>query len=152
MLHLPYYLFRSIKILFHHSLIRLVVMHQLQQKNISWDAFIANEVFTTPPGHHQQDIPSSSHAPTSTSPSHLVVHTSPSTHIQPPHIDSSSSPFHNPSPSYHDAKASSSDRNIETFDTKIIDIEPFPLTYQRGYRHVFASHVVKGAMPSSSSK
>ena len=34
----------------------------------------------------------------------------------------------------------------------MIDIESFPLTYQRGHRHVFASLGVKGAMPSSSAK
>ena len=34
----------------------------------------------------------------------------------------------------------------------MIDVEPFPNTYQRGHRHVFASLGVKGAMPSSSVK
>ena len=29
------------------------------------------------------------------------------------------------------------------------DTEPFPLTYQRGYRHVFSALEVQGAMPSS---
>lgn len=32
------------------------------------------------------------------------------------------------------------------------DVEPLPKTYKRGYRHVFATLVVKGAMPSSSTK
>ena len=138
--------------LFHHSLIKMVVMHQLQQKKISWDAFIANEVFTTPPSHHDQDIPSSSHPPISTSPSHPDVHTSPPTHIHSPHVDPTSSPFYNPSPSHHDTRASSSERDIDVACTKITDIEPFPMTYQRGHMHVFASHGVERAMPSSSAK
>ena len=67
----------------------MVVMHQLQQKNISWDAFIANDVFTTPPSHHEQDIPSSSHPPITSSPSHPTTHAPPSTHIPSPHDDPS---------------------------------------------------------------
>ena len=67
MLHLPYYLYRSIdkmsyivqkrdypqqmQSLFHHSLIKMVVMHQLQDKGIPWETFIANEVFTSPQAH-----------------------------------------------------------------------------------------------------
>ena len=168
MLHIPYYLFRSIEkmayivktrdykqkmqSLFHHSLIKMVVMHQLQQENIPWDTLITNEVFTTPPGHHQQDIPSSSNPPISTSPSHPTVHTSPSTHIHSPHDDPSSSPFHHHSPSHHDTRASSSERDIGIAGTKMNDIDPFPLTYRRGHRHVFSSLEVKGAMPSSSEK
>ena len=34
----------------------------------------------------------------------------------------------------------------------MIDIEPFPLTYQIGHKNVFASLGMKGAMPSSSAK
>ena len=97
--------------IFHHSLIKMVVMNQLQHKNIPWDAFIANEVFTTAPIHHEHNIPSSSH---------------------------------------HDIRALSSERDVEAAGTKMIDIEPFSFTYQRAHRHVFASHGVKGAMPSSS--
>ena len=32
------------------------------------------------------------------------------------------------------------------------EVEPLPKTYQRGYRHVFASLRVKGAMPFSSTQ
>ena len=69
MLHLPYYLYRSIdkmsyivqkrdyppqmQSLFHHSLIKMVVLHQLQQKGIPWEVSIAHEVFTNPQHHHQ---------------------------------------------------------------------------------------------------
>ena len=70
-----------------------------------------------------------------------------------PHVDPTFSPFHNPSPSpHHDTEASSSERDIEAAVTKMTDIEPFSLAYQRGHRHVFASNGVKGAMPSSSAK
>ena len=66
-LHIRYYLYRSIEkmayivhkrdfpwqmqSLFHHSLIKMVVMHQLQHKGIPWETFISHEVFTTPQGH-----------------------------------------------------------------------------------------------------
>ena len=130
----------------------MVVMHQLQQNNIPWDSFIAHEVFTTPYSHHQQDIPSSSHPPISTSPSLPAIHTFPPTHIPSPPDDPSTSPFHNPSPTYHDYKALRSDGNIETNATKTSDMELFPLTYWRGYRHVFAVLEVKGDMLSSPAK
>ena len=74
MLHLPYYIFHDIdkmalivqkmdynhqmQSLFHHSLIKMLVMHKLEQNIIPWETFIANEVFTTPPSHHEQNIPS----------------------------------------------------------------------------------------------
>ena len=129
--------------------------------------FIANELFTAPQGHHQQDIPSSSHPPIPTSPSLPVVptsplthipsphddpSTSPSTHIPSPHDDPPSSPSHNPSPSSHDTTTSNNDEDNKADETEMIDIEPFPLTYQRGYRHVFATLKRQGAMPSTSAK
>ena len=68
MLHIPYYIFCSIdkmayivqkrdynqkiQSLFHHSLMKMVVMHQLYRKKIPWDTFIAHDIFTTPHGHH----------------------------------------------------------------------------------------------------
>ena len=64
MLNLPYYLYRSIEkmpfivrrrnpsqqmqSLFHHSLIKMVVLHQLEQQGIPWEVFIAHEVFKNP--------------------------------------------------------------------------------------------------------
>ena len=36
--------------------------------------------------------------------------------------------------------------------TQMINIKPFPLTYQRGSRHVFAASKRQGAMPSTSTK
>ena len=63
MLHIAYYLYRSIgkmsyivqkrdypqqmQSLFHHSLIKIFFMHQLHQKGIPWETFIENEVFTS---------------------------------------------------------------------------------------------------------
>ena len=64
MLNFPYYLYRSIdkissivrrrspsqkmQSLFHHSLIKMVVLHQFEQQGIPWDVFIDHEVFTRP--------------------------------------------------------------------------------------------------------
>ena len=75
-LNLPYYLYRSIEkmssifqrrnhpqkmhSLFHHSLIKMVVLHQLEQQGIPWDVFITHEVFTNPQPPHQPNLPSSS--------------------------------------------------------------------------------------------
>ena len=100
MLHFPYYLYRSIdkiysvlqrrnysqqmKILFHHSLIKMVVLHQLEQKGITWEVFITHEVFTNPHPHHQQNLPSSSHPPPSTPPSPPTNNSSSSTHVSSP--------------------------------------------------------------------
>ena len=107
--------------IFHHSLIKMVVMHQIHQKDIPWETFIANEVFTSPQAHHHQNETSSSHPPIHTPPSPHTDHVSPSTHIPSPHDDSStspsthipspqdnppSSPSHNPSPSSHGTSAS----------------------------------------------
>lgn len=76
-LNIPYYLFRSIdkmasivqkrdfdkqgNNLFHHSLIKIIVLHHLDQLHISWDNFIANDIFTTPPAPLAEGMPSSSH-------------------------------------------------------------------------------------------
>ena len=70
--------------LFHHSLIKMVVMHQLEQKGIPWEVFIAHEVFTNPQPHPQQNMPSSSHPHVLTPPSYPDEHVSPSTHIPSP--------------------------------------------------------------------
>ena len=75
-LKLPYYLYRSIEkmssvvrrrtpfqkmhSLFHHSLIKMVVLHQLEKQGITWDVFITHEVFTYPQPPHQPNLPSSS--------------------------------------------------------------------------------------------
>ena len=62
MLNIPYYLFHSIdkmtyivqkrdyehkmKSLFHHSLIKIIVLYHLKELNIAWSTFIANLIFT----------------------------------------------------------------------------------------------------------
>ena len=81
--------------LFHHSLIKMVVMHQLQQKGILWEVFISHEVFTNPQDHPPQNMPSSSHPPVVTPPSSLAKNVSPSTHIPSPQDNPPSSPSHN---------------------------------------------------------
>ena len=126
-------------------------MHQIQQKGIPWETFIAHEVFTIPPTHHQQVIPSSSHPPIPPSPSHPATHASPSTHIPSPHDDPPSLSSHIPSPSSHDTTSDSKEIN-ETDDTKMVDIYNFPLTYKRGNRQVFSPKIVEMALPSSSIK
>ena len=171
---MPYYLFHNIEkmsfivkkrdynhqmpSLFHHSLIKMIVMHQLYQLNIPWATFISNEIFTAPPIQHGQNAPSSSHPSSSIPPYQPTIHTSlpdqlPSPCSPPSHIVPSSSPFYNPSSSsHHDFESSRSDEDIEAKWASLDEVEPFPKTYQRGYRHVFYSLGVKGAMPSSSTQ
>ena len=115
---------------------------------------MSNEIFTTPPSQHDQNAPSSSHPPTSIPPSQPTIHTSLTSKLHSPHsphIDPSSSPFYNPtSSSHHDSKSSNSEEDIEATRDSLNEVHPFPKTYRRGYRHLFSSLGVKGAMPSSS--
>ena len=46
--------------LFHHSLIKMMVLHQLEQQGIPWDVFITHEDFTNAQPPHQPNLPSSS--------------------------------------------------------------------------------------------
>ena len=64
LLHMPYYLCKSIEkmssimkkrhpfqhmsSLFHHSLIRVIISHQLEQQGIPWEVFIAHDDFKIP--------------------------------------------------------------------------------------------------------
>ena len=64
LLHMPYYLCKSIEKMsfvmkngplsqqmsriFHHSLIKVIVSHQLEQQGIPWEVFITHDDFTTP--------------------------------------------------------------------------------------------------------
>ena len=57
--------------LFHHSLIKMIVLHQLEQQGIPWEVFISHDVFTNPEAFIQQNLPSTSQPPTSTPPSSL---------------------------------------------------------------------------------
>lgn len=109
MLNIPYFLFRSIekmsylvqkrdydhqmKIIFHHSLINITVLHHLDKLNISWSTFIANDIFTTPPVQHAQAMPPPSYPSIFIPPSHPTVPTSLSTQTTVP-ISPPPSPFH----------------------------------------------------------
>ena len=62
--------------IFHHYLIKMIVLHQLEQQGIPWEVFIAHEVFTNPQPHHQPNLPSSSQSPPSTPPSPPTDHES----------------------------------------------------------------------------
>ena len=92
MLNIPYYLFSNIekmayivqkrdynhrmKSLFHHSLIKIIFLPHLDKLNISWDTFIANEIFTAPPIQHAQAVPPPSHLSTDIPPSQPTTPTS----------------------------------------------------------------------------
>ena len=77
LLNLPFFLHRSIEnmastiqkrppsqqtaCLFHHSLIKIVILHQLEKKEISWETFIAHPYFTIFPSFHTSPSPSTHH-------------------------------------------------------------------------------------------
>ena len=73
--------------LFHHSLIKILILHQLEQKGVPWESFISHLDFTTA---------SSSHGP-----SH--VSSSPSTHYVSP-SSSQSTPQKKKSPMIESGK------------------------------------------------
>ena len=74
LLNLPFFLYRSIDkmastiqkkpssqqqaCLFHHSLIKIVILHQLEKKGISWDTFISHPDFATTSSSHAFPSPS----------------------------------------------------------------------------------------------
>ena len=109
MLNIPYFLFRSIdkmsylvqkrdydhqmKRIFHHSLIKIIVIHHLDQLNISWSSCIANDIFVAPPVQHAQVVPPPYHPSISIPPSHPTVPTSSSSQTT-PSISPPPSPFH----------------------------------------------------------
>ena len=77
MLHFPYYIYRStdnmssivqrrhpsykMQSIFHHSLIKMIVLHQLEKHAIPWEVFISHDVFTNPQPLPLKSLPSSSH-------------------------------------------------------------------------------------------
>lgn len=131
--------------LFHHSLIKIIVLYHLNELNIAWSTFIANDIFREPSNQHAQNVPSSSHPSTSILPSQPISRSSPSDHTPSP-ISPPSSPFHT---------NIGSPRRIEVSEPKsasMVEVEPFPKTYQRGHKHVFSPHIVEGSMPSTSTK
>ena len=84
-MNLPYYLFQSIDkmasaintksydhqmpSLFHHSLIKMIILYQLEKQGVSWETFISHDVFAYPRAFIQQSLPSTSQPSTSTHPS-----------------------------------------------------------------------------------
>ena len=82
----------QMKSLFHHSLIKIIVIYHLKELNIAWSTFIANPIFTDLSIQNVQNVPSASHPSTSIPPSQPIDHSSSSdesTSPSPP-----SSPFH----------------------------------------------------------
>ena len=75
LLNMPYFLCKSIEkmssnmkkrpptqqmtSLFHHSLIKVIVTHQLDQQGIPWEEIIAHDDFTNSPSIRLQNVPSS---------------------------------------------------------------------------------------------
>ena len=157
-LNVPYFLFRSIekfyylvqkrdydhqmKIIFHHSLINIIVLHHLNQLNISWSNFTENDIFTTLLVQNAQVFPPPSHPSTSIPPYHPIVPTSSSTQTNQP-ISPPPSPFH-----VHIGSPS----RVEIRKPKRSDLRILEKTYQRGHRKVFVPHVVGGTLPSSLKK
>lgn len=50
----------QMKSLFHHSLIKIIVLYHLKELNIAWSTFIANPIFTDSSTQNVKSIPSSS--------------------------------------------------------------------------------------------
>ena len=110
------------QIIFHHSLIKIIVLHHLKQLNIPWSSFIANDIFTAPPIQHAQDVPSSSHPSTSIPPSQPTVHASSS--------DQSPSSISPPSSPSHIETGSPSRAEInEPKQANVVEIDPLEKTY-----------------------
>lgn len=82
--------------IFHHSLIKMIVLHHLDQLGIAWETFIANEIFNEPPTQPAPRIrPSSStHASISSHPPLLTYHSSSTDHSLPATYTPYISPFH----------------------------------------------------------
>ena len=133
----------QMKSLFHHSLIKIIVLHHLNQLNIAWDNFIANEIFTVPPTPHAQDMPSSSH-PT------IIIHSSISAHTS-IHLHLISHPHHHRH-HHHFMIMQGHLAELKVIKPKRADLSTLAHTYQRGHRKVFSPQIVGGALPSSSTK
>ena len=48
---------QQIASLFHHSLIKIIILHQLEKKGVSWDVFISHPNFSTIPPVHISPTP-----------------------------------------------------------------------------------------------
>ena len=127
------------KMIFHHSLIKIIVLHHLDQLNISWSTFIENDIFTTPPIQHAHAVPPPYHPSTSIPPSLTIVFTSSSYQTTSP-ISPPSSPFH-----VHIGSPS----RVEISKPKRADLGILEKTYRRGHKKVFSPHIIEGALPYS---
>ena len=118
--------------LFYHSLMKIIVLHHLDQVGISWDTSIANDIFTAPQAPHAENVPSSSHPATSMPPPQSTSHTpSPSPPL---------SPFY---------EQDESPSRGEVSKPKEGEICMLAKTYYRGYRQVFSPNILGGALPFS---
>jgi len=138
--------------IFHHSLIKMIVLHHLDQLNIAWDTFISNDIFTIPPIQHGQEAPSSSHPSTSIPPPQPIHHPSSSDESATPSPSSSPSPEPIHSPSRDESSDQEHIEHGESNKPEEFGLGALTHTYQRGHRKVFAPHIVGGALPSSSTK
>lgn len=164
MLNIPYFLFQDIdkmayifqkreyenkmKSIFHHSHIKIIILHHLKQLNISWSTFITNDIFTDLFIQHVKYVPSSSHPSTSIPSYQPTIRASSSDRFPSP------SPFHEhiKSPSKAETSEPEKTNQVEVIQPKRDDLGILSHTYQRGHRPVFAPHIVGGALRSSPSK
>lgn len=146
---MPYYLLRSVekishisqkreykdqmKSLFHHSLIKIIVLYHLKELNIAWSTFIANPIFTNAPTQNVQSIPSSSHPSTSIPPSHPIHHLYSSDDSATP--SPPSSPFNEPihSPSRDEDREKEHIEHGGISNPKRVGFSILIHTFQRGY-------------------
>ena len=60
---------QQIAYLFHHSLIKFIILHQLEKRKVSWDVFITHPDFSTvPPIHTSSTSPTHHPSPSSSRP------------------------------------------------------------------------------------
>ena len=106
----------------------MVVLHQLEQKGIPWEVFIAHEVFTNPQPHHHPNLPSSSHPAPFTPPSPPIDHASSSTQVSSPQENIPSSPSQNASDQKESGSEQVSDK--ETDDNDDVEDEEVEVSNQ----------------------
>lgn len=160
MLNIPYYFFGSIRkmaytvqgktyekkmnSLSYHSLVKIIVLHHLNQLNISWDTFIANNIFIAPQAPHVEDMPSSSH-PIDHQDEDIPPPSEPTTSIPPlsQPLSPSSSPLydHTRSPS-----------RVDIIKPKRKYLGTLSCAYQICHRQVFSPKIMGGALPCSLTK
>lgn len=161
--------------IFYHSLIKMIVLHHLDQICITWEAFITNEIFNEPPSQPAPPIhiSSSTHPSTSYHTPQDTYHSSSTGHSSPDTSTPSTSPFHvaihspprdDDSDGGHDEHDENDGGHDEYDDSEGHDVhtehgqssipqrnslQPFDFTCQRGKRQMFTPRKVGGAFPSS---